>query len=208
MARFNVTQARISNRAAVNRLRASLAGLSEANLNRAVQRTLAGARRRFEPAAKRVIRSTYNVRAKDLSGKFKVRTGGDADGEFVALEASTRATPLIAFGGRWRGPARRAGRGWAPAASAQVQRTDGRKVYQSAFIAVIGGARRMVARQLIRDGGGQRDPRNRLRTLTGPSPFQMVEGKDNANAVAIAGEVNEFIAKELERQVQLSRRGA
>lgn len=205
MARFTATQARTGNRAAVDRLRASLDGYSEANLNRAVARTLAGAKRRFEPAAKRVIRGSYNVKTADLSGRFRVRTGSDGDGEFVALEASTKAIPLIRFGGRWRGPARRKGGRFAQAASAEVRRGE-RKVYESAFIATIGGTPRLVARQLIRGGGGRRDPRDHLRTLTGPSPYQMLEGDGDNNARQVAADVNAFIDAELQRQLALGRK--
>lgn len=204
MARFTATQARAGNAAAVARMRAALSGYSERSLEQAGSRTLAGARRRFEPAAKRVIRTTYNIKAGDLSGKFRVLTGLDTDGEYIALEANTKGVPLIRFGGRWGGRARLNGR-WAQAASAQVRR-GGRKVYTSAFIATIGGTRRMVARQLVRDGGGKRDPRNRLRTLTGPSPFQMLEGDNDANARAVADEVNAFIARELPRQLRMLRK--
>ncbi|GAB3305628.1 hypothetical protein [Luteimonas notoginsengisoli] len=203
MARESITAARTSNRAIGARVRARLSGLSEAALNRSIQRTLAGAKRRFEPAAKRVIRDSYGVKARDLSGKFSVRTGLDDDGEYVALAAGTKGIPLLSFGGRWRGPARRKGR-WAPAATAEVRKGD-RKTYSSAFIATINGTRRLVARQLVRGAGGARDPRNRLRTLTGPSPVQMVEGDNDRNAQAIADEVNTFMADELARQVLLSR---
>lgn len=197
MARFSTTQARTDNRAAVERIRQRLDGVSEANLNRSVQRTLTGAKRRFEPAAKRVIRASYNVKARDLAGKFRVRTGSDTAGEFVALEASTKGIPLIDFGGRWRGR-RTAG------ATAEVRRGQ-RKTYASAFIATFNGRKRLLARQLIRGGGGRRDPRNKLRSLLGPSPFQMTEGDNDNNAQLIATEVRAFISTELERQIAQAR---
>lgn len=204
MARFTLSQARAGNRAAIQRLTSALEGYSPRQLEQAGSRTLAGARRRFEPAAKRVIRGSYSVKPSELSGKFRVLTGADTDGEFIALQADTRATPLIQFGGRWGGRARINGR-WAQAASAQIRR-GGRKIYLSAFIATINGTRRMVVRQLLRDGGGKRDPRNRLRSLTGPSPYQMLEGDQDANARAVADEVNAFIARELPRQLRLLRK--
>lgn len=200
MARFSVTGARSSNKAAIDRIRRSLDGLSEASLDRSIRRALAGARRRFEPAAKRVIRQSYNVPAGDLAGKFSVRSGADDDGEFIALEASRRGIPLLRFGGRWSGLK-------SPGATAQVQRGE-RKVYKSAFIATIRGSRVVLARQFMGDGSGKRYPRNELRHLKGPSPSQMVDGADGTNATTISTEVNAFIAKELERQLALARRGS
>lgn len=199
MARFSATEARVSNRAAIDRLQAGLDGLSERELDRASRRALVGVRRRFEPAAKRLIRASYNVKARDLGGKFRVRTYAEADSEYVGLDASTKALPLIEFGARWGGLK-------TPGATAQVRR-GGRKVYRSAFIATIGGKRHVLARQLMGDGTGKRYPRNQLRRLTGPSPAQMVEGDDNANAAAIAAEVTGFLRTELSRQIALARGG-
>lgn len=199
MGKFGATGARTSNRAAIARIRARLDGVSEANINKAANRASVSAKRKFEPAAKRVIRSIYNVKLRDLGGKFQVRTGSDDEGEFIALSASTRGIPLINFGGRWGGRK-------TPGATASIQKGQS-KVYQSAFIATIRGERKLVARQLLRGGGGRRHPREKLRTLLGPSPFQMLEGPNEANALAVADEVRDFFASEIERQLTLGKGG-
>lgn len=199
MAKFGATSARTGNSGAIERIKARLDGVSEAKLNRAANRALISTRRKLEPLAKRVIRETYNVKLGDLSGKFQVRTDSDSGGEFIALSASTRGIPLLNFGGRWGGR-KTAG------ATAQVIRGQS-KIYQSAFIATIGGTRKLVARQLIRGGGGRRDPRNRLRTLLGPSPFQMVEGLGETNAKRITSEATVFLRSEIQRQLELARKG-
>ena len=199
MARFSESGAKTHNDAVVKRLRGALAGLTQDQMELVVKRTLAGARRRFEPAAKRIIRKSYGVALRELSGKFQVRTGADAGGEYVALAASQKRIPLIRFGATWRGIR-------TPGATAIV-RKGVRKTYRHAFIRNIQGTPQVLERQMSRDGGGKRDPRNRIRRLMGPSPLQMLEGEGGANATAVADEINEFIARELERQVNVARAG-
>jgi hypothetical protein len=200
VARINATSARL-NLSAIARLATRVEGVSEAAIRKADKRAIANVRRRFEPAAKRAVRKVYNVRAGDLAGKFQIRTGADGDGEYMALHASPRKLPLIMFGGRWGG---RKTKG----ATAQIQR-GGRKVYASSFIAMIGGQRRLVVRQYARDStaASGRDPRNKLRSLTGASPWQMVMGEGEVVASALAREMTQYRRDELLRQLQLSRKG-
>lgn len=199
MARLNSTSARI-NLSAVARLAARLNGVSEKSIRLADKRALSNIRRRFEPAAKRAVREVYTVRAGDLAGKFQIRPGSDGEGEYLALHASPRKLPLILFGGRWGG---RKTKG----ATAQIQRR-GRKVYASAFIAMVGGQRRLVVRQYSRDATtpSGRDPRNKLRSLTGPSPWQMVMGEGEVVASGLAREMTQYRRDELLRQLELARK--
>lgn len=199
MAKFSRTGVQASNKAAIDRVRARLEGVSERRLLQAGNRAISSVRRRFEPAAKRAIRTNYNIKAGDLSGQFKVMSGNDGTGEYMELAASNRAVPLINFGGRWRG--RRS-----PGATAQIRKGE-RKTYQSAFIATINGRRGMYARQFSRDSNSPsgRDPRNKLRRLTGPSPLQMVRGLGDENATRIAAEMTDFLSTEIQRQIQLAR---
>lgn len=199
MASRGATTARI-NLQAIARLAARLEGVSEASIRLADKRALSNVRRRFEPAAKRAVREVYNVRAGDLGGKFQIRTGVDGEGEYLALHASPKKLPLILFGGRWGG---RKTKG----ATAQIQRGR-RKVYASAFIAMIAGQRRLVVRQYSRDATtpSGRDPRNKLRSLTGASPWQMVMGEDDVVASALAREMTLYRRDELLRQLELARK--
>lgn len=199
MAKFASIDRRM-NAAALARLAAQVNGVTAAEIAKADGRSVISVRRRFEPAAKKAIRETYNVRAGDLTGRFTVRTGADQNGEFIALSASTKKLPLIGFGGRWGGR-KTAG------ATALIQ-NGARKVYKSAFIATVGGQRRLVARQFSRDSTAPsgRDGRRKLRTLTGPSAFQMVMGQGDVTAARLAREMNEYRGSELIRQLQLARK--
>lgn len=199
MAKYAGTGARSTNAAAIARLQARIAGLAEGDITRADKRAIASVRRRFEPVAKRVLRQRYNVRVGDLSGKFQVRSG-QADGlEYLELFASTRGVPLERFGARWGGR---------KTAGATAQIMDTRKVYDSAFIRVIGGQREVLVRQFSADSNSPlgRDPRNKLRRLRGPSPHQMVMGIDDVNAREIARQMNAFRGSEIVRQLALLRR--
>lgn len=202
MAKFSRTGQRTSNAAAVDRVRARLAGVSEARLQTAANRALVSVRRRFEPVAKRVIRDAYNVKLTDLGGKFRVITSTDGNGEFVELSASTRGIPLIRFGAKWRGR-KTAG------ATAQIQLGQG-KTYRSAFIATVNGQRNVFARQFSADSNSPsgRDPRNKLRRLMGPSPLQMTQGLGDKNAARISGQMTAFLSSEIKRQVRLALEGA
>lgn len=182
------------------RFAALVDGVSKTAIAKADARSIASVRRRFEPAAKRAIREVYTVRASDLSGRFTVRSGLGEEGEYLSLNASTKKLPLIGFGGRWGGR-KTAG------ATAGIQ-VGMRKVYASAFIARIGGQRRMVVRQFSRDATAPsgRDGRRKLRTLTGASAFQMVMGEGEVVAKRLAREMNLYRNTELIRQLALARK--
>lgn len=199
MAKFANIDAR-GNGAALSRLAARVNGLSATAIAKADGKSIASVRRRFEPAAKRSIREVYNVRASDLSGRFTVLSGADSSGEYLTLNASTKPLPLIGFGGRWGGRK-------TPGATAGIQKGQ-RKVYASAFIAKVGGRLRLIARQFSRDATAPsgRDGRNKLRTLTGPSAYQMVMGEGDAIAARLAREMNAFRGNELIRQLLLARK--
>ncbi len=198
MAKFAATGTRTQNAAAIDRIRARLAGVSEARLQTAANRAVSSVRRKFEPVAKRVIRDVYNVKLGDLGGKFRVLASTDGNGEFVELSASTRGIPLMRFGARWGGP-KTAG------ATAQVRSGLG-KTYQSAFIATVGGQRHVFARQFSADSNSPsgRHPRDHIRRLMGPSPLQMTQGLDDKNASEIARQMTAFLSSEIKRQVRLS----
>ena len=198
MAKFSGTGQRTSNSAAIDRVRARLAGVSEARLQTAANRSLVSVRRKFEPVAKRVIRDAYNVKLTDLGGKFRVITSTDGNGEFVELSASTRGIPLMRFGAKWRGR-KSAG------ATAQIQLGQG-KTYRSAFIATVGGQRHVFARQFSADSNSPsgRHPRDHIRRLMGPSPLQMTQGLGDKNARQIAGQMTAFLSSEIKRQVRLA----
>lgn len=203
MAKFGNTGIGSSNRAAIERVRARLEGLSEASIRKADSRAMASVKRRFEPVAKRVLRDRYNVTLGKLSGQFQVRTAREGQGEVLELYAATRKVPLIAFGGRWRWRGRHG-----PGATAEILRTE-RKTYDSAFIATINGRREIWVRQFSATATtpSGRDPRNKVRPLRGPSPLQMVKGIGDVNAAAIAAEINAFRSSEIIRQLGLAKRG-
>ncbi len=188
------------NSAALARLAAQVEGVSAKAIAQADTRAIVSVRRRFEPAAKKAVREVYSVRAGDLVGRFQIRSGADKGGEFLSLHASTRKLPLISFGGRWGG-VKTAG------ATAQIQ-LGARRTYNSAFIATVNGQRRLLVRQFSRDSVAPsgRDPRNKLRILTGPSAFQMVMGEDDAIAARLSRQMNEYRRSELIRQLQLARK--
>lgn len=197
MARL-ATSARASNRAAVDRLRARVEGLSEATLDRAAKRALVSVRRKAQPVAKRVVRDTFNVKPSALSGAFDATQGENKDGSYVALRASVQKISLINFGGRWR-------RGSA-GATAEIQRGS-TKTYTSAFITTLrNGARHIMQRQFI--SAGKRAGRLPLKRLQGPSPYQMVQGRGEVNARRIGKELSTFAISETMRQLALARKAA
>ncbi|MGH8039178.1 MAG: hypothetical protein ACREPD_15670 [Stenotrophomonas sp.] len=185
---------------ALARLAAQVDGLSKTSIAKADSRSIASVRRRFEPAAMKAVREVYTVRAGYLKGRFTVRSGQDDGGEYLSLNASTGKLALIGFGGRWGGRK-------TPGATAGIQ-VGKRKVYASAFIAKIGGQRRMVVRQFSRDATAPsgRDGRRKLRTLTGASAFQMVMGQGEVVATQLARQMNEYRSNELVRQLTLARK--
>lgn len=185
------------------RIAAALDGVGPEAIAKADKKAVGTVRRRFEPAAKRLIRESYNVKAKDLAGKFSVQVSELAgSGTVLRLRASTYKTPLAEFGGQWRGRK-------SPGATAAIGKGQGRKVYHEAFIATIDGRRRMLVRQFSRDShlASGRDPRNKLRRLSGPSPYQMVRGTDDSNAQRLSREMNELRATEIVRLLRLTRQG-
>src|SRR5690606_33084066 len=105
-------------------------------------------------------------------------------GEFMELVASNRKVPLIDFTGRWRGPARRRSGAWAASATAAILKGAGRRTYASAFIATAQGRREVFVRQFSADSNSPsgRHPRDKIRALRGPSPYQMVRGLEDGNA--------------------------
>lgn len=190
-------------RPALARIAAALDGVGPEGVAKADKKAVATVRRRFEPAAKRLIRENYNVKAKDLAGKFSVEVSELAGaGTVLRLRASTSKTPLAEFGGQWGGRK-------SPGATAAIGKGQGRKVYHEAFIATIDGRRRMLVRQFSRDSHlkSGRDPRNKLRRLSGPSPYQMVRGVGDDNAQRLSREMNELRANEIVRLLRLTRQG-
>lgn len=176
-----------------------------------VVRASTGLVRRAEPAAKRNIRAVYNVRAGALAGKFRIDEGakgrrGDRD-DLISIWASTRDLPLMEFGGRWRGPARRKAGALAPGATAEIVRGK-RKVYDSAFVATIQG-RRAIRVRSFDSGRGKRHGRGPVRMLRGPSPFGMLSGVDYEPARqvrdATLSDLTTFYFAELKRQFRLNR---
>lgn len=201
MAKFGAAGS-ASNSQALARIAARLEGVSEAAIRKADARAVATIRRRFEPAAKRMVREGYAVKAGDLAGKFQVRTSMEGGSEVLQLYASTRKLPLIGFGGKWAGRK-------SPGATAGIE-PGRRKVYTSAFIATINGTRRMLVRQFSSGSHlpSGRDPRNKLRSLTGPSPLQMVRGRADDNAARLSREMNKLRSSEILRQLRLASKGA
>ena len=187
----------------------SLHGLADAVGNpldaydTAVVRAIIGIKRRALPAVSRAVRANYNVKAGELTGKYRVEMGlkgrrGDRD-EVLSIWASTRGISLIHFGGRWRG--RRS-----PGATAAIAKS-GAKTYDGAFIATVQGRRAIRVRQF--ESTGRRAPRGPLRMLRGPSPFEMLSGLDHrpslATKDAVLLELTTFYTGELRRQFRLSR---
>ena len=190
-------------RPALARLQALVEGVSPEAIAAADKKAAASVVRRFGVAARRVVRETYNVKNKHLMGKFSIEKGDmKAAGMRYSLLASTYKTPLSEFGGRWGG---RRTKG----ATAAISKGEGRKVYHSAFIARVNGQEWMLVRQFSRDShlASGRDPRNKLKRLSGPSPYQMFVGKDRTNAMRISAELNEFRTTEIVRLLRLARQG-
>jgi hypothetical protein len=190
-----------ANSVALARIAARLNGLSDKAIDAADKRALVTVRRRTEPTVKMAIREVYNVPARELSGKFRLRNGSDANGQYLELHAATKRVPLIEFAGRWSG---RKSEG----ARATILR-GGTKLYKSSFIATVGGQREIVARQFSNDSNSPsgRHPRSHLQRLRGPSPLEMTRGIDGQNARRIGAEMAEFAATERVRQLQLARKG-
>lgn len=189
--------AQVSNSALMQRLAAHLDGLSDRQLQTVVSRAAVGVRRKATVMAKRDVRSEYAVQASALSNAFGARNDTDARGAFVALTATVAPTSLIRFGARW---SRRAA-----GATAEIKRGQ-RKTYTAAFIPTLkNGQKQVMARKLLADG--QRTPRLPLVKLTGPSAYQMVQGRDGSAAGRISAALAEFASDEIRRQLLLVRKG-
>ncbi len=181
---------------------AELAGIPDRILSRfntAVDRSVAGVKRRAGPAANREIRAGYNVRAGLLRGKVEARSGRGRNGDSIALWASTRRLPLIEFGGRWRGPR-------SPGATAAIARGR-QRTYRGAFIATVQGRTGIRVRKINR-ASGKRYGRGPLQMLRGPSVFEMLSGIDgNGPSVnvgrAVLAELTDFYVAELRRQYRI-----
>lgn len=173
----------------------------------ATGRAFADLRRRAAPAASRAARQRYNVKARALSGKFRIVTGsrGHYTGErtrddFLGIWASTARISLIEFQGRWRGR-RSAG------ATATIEAGAGAKTYAGAFIATVQGRRAIRVRSIDR-GTGRRAARGPLRMLRGPSPWEMLAGVDGASRAVrdqVLKELHTAYTTELGRQWRLKR---
>lgn len=188
---------RVDHRAALARIAARLDGLSEAKINKHVARALVSARRKAMPIAKREVLAQYGVQSSALSRAFGVATGADGGGTFLSVTATVAPTSLIRFGARWS--RRSAG------ATAQIVRGQS-KTYEAAFIAPMrNGQRQVMARQ--QTSGGKRVPRLPIVRLTGPSAYQMLQGRDGDTAARVNAQLAEYAGGEIARQLQLVRKG-
>lgn len=180
---------------------ADVAGRVLSAYDTSVIRATVSTRRRAVAMANRAVREQYGIQARSLTGKYRAEMGsrgrrGDRS-DFISLWASTRAIPLLAFGGRWGG-ARTAG----AVASIEAGRS---KTYDSAFIATIQGRRAIRVRSFA--STGRRHGRGPVRMLYGPSPFEMISGLDHrgsrAASEALLGTLRTFYLAELSRQFKL-----
>lgn len=185
-----------------------LAGNALSRYDTAMQRALAGLKRRAGPAANRVVREQFGVRLSALSGKFRVEDGTRADrgrngakSDFISIWASTRRIPLLDFGGRWS-------KGMKVGATASVLAGQ-RKQYAGAFRATIQGKDAIRVRQFDKSTG-KRHGRGPVRMLYGPSPFAMLSPGDHSERASLAArehmldELHGFYTSELLRQLQLA----
>lgn len=197
MARLK-TSARVDNRAMVARLSARLEGLSERTLDKYAARALVSVKRKATPIAKREVRAEYGVQASALSKAFDAVTGTDSGGTYVALAATVGPISLIRFGARWT-------KRMKSGASAEIVRGQ-RKTYDAAFIAPMGnGQKHVMARE--RTSGGRRVARLPIVRLTGPSAYQMAQGRGGETSARINAQLATFASDELLRQLQLVRKG-
>jgi Prophage minor tail protein Z (GPZ) len=196
MARLK-TRARVDNRAVMARIASRLDGLSESMLDKYASRALVSVRRKAAPIAKREIRNEYGVQSSALNSAFDALTGSDTNGAYVALAATVGPISLIRFAARWS----RRSKG----ASAEIVRGQ-RKTYEAAFIAPMkNGQKHVMARE--RTSGGRRVARLPIVRLTGPSAYQMAQGRDGETSARINEQLAAFASDELLRQLQLVRKG-
>lgn len=211
--RASRTFVRTYNEDAMQRIRAQLQGVSEAQLQRAAQRASVSFFRRVQPIAKRDIQARYGIASSALNGKFKTVEGRSRKGQsYIGVQASARRISLLQFRGKWRsankvGNAQRATR--SAGATAEVQAGEV-KTYSSAFIATVRGVRAIRVREFTTAGGPKRYGRAPLRLLRGPSPLEMLLGEEMRNAPKISAQLLDVYQAEIHRQIGLlvSRKGS
>jgi hypothetical protein len=209
---------RTSNRAALARLQAVVAGLDQESLRDASRRSVIAVQRAAGTLVQRDVRSRYGVKLSALKDGYRVVQGRSRKGDaYVGVEASARRISLLEFGGRWSRP--KGGnlqRMRSKGATAAVQ-AGARKAYPGAFIADIGwrgvsGAaikadtvkRGIYVRQAVSGGTGKRHGRGPVRLLRGPSPLEMLLGQDMRHAPAMSAKLQDIYETELARQIQLA----
>ncbi|MCR6700850.1 MAG: hypothetical protein NVV68_06760 [Dokdonella sp.] len=164
---------------------------------------MSGLKRRALPVARRAIQENYNVKTlalRDARGNagIRVETGGRGrKSDYLAIWASTRSIPLIAFSGKWGGVK-------TPGATASIEQGAGAKTYEGAFISTVEGLRSIRKRRL--GVGSKRVPRGPLIMLRGPSPFDMMAPQGNHPAAlrtqrTIIAELTDWYVAELKRQI-------
>jgi hypothetical protein len=166
----------------------------------AARRAFSGLLRRAGPAASRLVREEYNVKAGVVSRSTRVQELTSRKGDGLVIWASTARIPLIEFGGRHR--RRSAG------ATAAITK-GGQKTYPGAFIATIEGRKAIRVRKTD-PSTGKRFGRGPVRMLYGPSMFEMLAGTDGSTPSLrlrrrLLDELVEFHVNELRRQLELTR---
>lgn len=194
---------------------ADVVGKALSRYDTAVQRATVGLKRRAAPATNRAVIENYNVKRSTLTsaGAYRVEEGIGRKGDYLSIWASTRALPLIEFGGKWGGPS-------TTGATAEIVRGQ-RKTYTHAFIAT-GSLRGTQGKKVIYTRlRGQKKKQNKgyhagkvrepIRQLRGPSPYEMLSGIDGHRAAlntrrAVLAELTDYYIGELQRQFALSRK--
>lgn len=181
-------------------------GQTASRLGEAENKARIGLIRRTLPAARRVIRSRFNVRAAQLMDTLRVEEHNSGKGDAVAIWASARRISLIEFDGRWRGPARSKGGTFSAPATAEVVRGE-REAVPGAFISTIKGRRAIRVRTY--GNNGRRVHRGPVRMLYGPSPLFMLRPSEHQTSAsraardardAVLEEMRGFYSTELARQ--------
>lgn len=208
---------RTSNRAALARLQAVVAGLDQESLRVAARRAGIAVQRAAGTLVRRDVRGRYGVKLTALKDGYRVVQGRSRKGDaYVGVEASGRRISLLEFGGRWVRPkGDNLQRMRSKGATAAVQ-AGARKTYAGAFIASIGWRgvsgeaikadtvkRGMFVRQTV-NGTGKRHGRGPVRLLRGPSPLEMLLGQDMRYAPTMSAKLQAIYETELARQIQLA----
>jgi hypothetical protein len=139
------------------------------------RKALASTRRRAVSFANRLVRESYNVRARDLSGRITTESTRTS----LTVYAWRRKLPLINFGGRWGGPS-------SPGATVEVVRGQ-RVTLAGAFIrpsrargeAQAGNViyKRVGVREVQKFGRYKGRVRESIAQLWGPSVHNMINGR-------------------------------